>query len=87
VETYVEPKIRTIRLRAALAVGAAAVAGALGVGYGLAQALDQANPTTVAQPAAAAQHALSDATAESLVLKQRSPVGGKAVDIRYGRVE
>lgn len=87
VETYAEHKVRTVKLRAAFAVGAAAVAGAFGVGYVLAEALDQANPTAVAQPVAAAEHALSDAAAESLVLKQRMPVRGKAADIRYRRVE
>ena len=78
-------KIRTIKLRIALAVGAAAVAGALGVGYVLAQVLDAPTQVTVAVPAAAA-HTLSNATAESLVLKQRSPVRGKAADVRYRRV-
>ena len=83
--TYVEPKIRTIKLRIALTVGAAAVAGALGVGYVLAQVLDAPAQVTVAVPAAAG-HTLSNATAESLVLKQRSPVRGKAADVRYRRV-
>ena len=88
VETYAEPGIRTVKLRAALAVGATAAAGAFGMGYVLAQAIDESSPTTVAQPAAgAAGHALSDAAAESLVLKQRLPARGKAADIRFKRVE
>jgi len=88
VETYAEPRIRTVRLRAALAVGATAVAGAFGVGYVLAQAIDEASPTRAAQPVAvAAHHALSDAAAESLVLKQRLPDRGKAADIRLRRVK
>jgi hypothetical protein len=85
VDTYAEPKIRTIKLRVALAVGAAAVAGALGVGYVLAQVLDEPTQVTVAVPAAAV-HTLSNATAESLALKQRSPFRGKEVDVRYRRV-
>ena len=85
-ETYVERKIRTVQLRTALAVGAAAVAGAFGVGYAVAPALDQSSPT-VAEPAARADHALTDAVAESLALKQRLPLRGKAADIRYRRVE
>jgi hypothetical protein len=85
VDTYVEPKLRTVKLRVALAVGAAAVAGALGVGYVLAQVLDAPTQAAVAVPAAAV-HTLSNATAESLALKQRSPFRGKAVDVRYRRV-
>ena len=87
-ETYAEPRIRTVKLRAALAVGATAAAGAFGVGYVLAQAIDESQAATVAEPAAAAAgHTSSDAAAESLVLKQRRPGRGKAADIRFRRVE
>ena len=84
-DTYVEPKVRTIKLRVALTLGTAAVAGVLGVGYVLAQVLDAPTHATVAARPAAV-HTLSSATAESLVLKQRSPVRGKAADVRYRRV-
>ena len=33
ISTHAEPKVRTIKLRAALAVGAAVVVGAFGAGY------------------------------------------------------
>ena len=85
-DAYAEPKIRTVKLRAALAVGAAAVTGAFGVGYVLAQALDQSVQATVAEPAVAV-HTSSDGVAESLLLKQRSPLRGKSMDIRQRRVE
>ena len=49
-DAYVDSKIRTVKLRAALAVGAAAVTGAFGVGYVLAQAVDQSVQVTVAEP-------------------------------------
>ena len=84
-DAYVEPKLRTVKLRAALAVGAAAVTAAFGVGYVLAEALDRTDQATAAAPAAAV-HTSSDATADSLALKQRSPLRGKAADIRYRRV-
>ena len=83
--TYVGPKIRAIKLRFAITVGVAAVAGALGVGYVLAQVFDASTQVAVAVPAAAV-HTSSNATAESLVLKQRSPVGVKAADVRYRRL-
>ena len=86
-DTYVEPKIRTVKLRAALAFGAAAVVGAFGFGYTLADAGDTSARAVTAKPVAAADHAFSDAVAEALVLKHRSPVRGKAADIRYRRVE
>lgn len=75
--------LRTVRLRAAVAVGAVAVAGAFGAGYVVAQTLDE--PTRAA--AFAEGHTFENARAESILLKQRGPVGGKADDIRYRRVE
>ena len=84
-DTYVEPKFRTVKLRGALAVGAAAVSAAFGVGYTLAQVTDTTDEATAAAPAPAV-HTSNDAAVESLALKQRSPVGGKAADIRYTRV-
>ena len=86
-DTYAEPKVRTVRLRAAIAFGAAAVAGAFGLGYTIADAGDTSAGAVTAKPVAAAGDAFSDAVAESLVLKNRSPVRGKAADIRYRRVE
>lgn len=86
-DTYIEPKIRTVKLRAALAVGAAAVAGAFGVGYSLAQVLDQPTRATVAEPRAGAVHTFNDARVQTLLLKKYSPVRGKAADIRFKRVE
>jgi hypothetical protein len=86
VDTYVEPKFRTVKLRAALAVGTAAVAGAFGMGYVFAQTLDGSTRATLSARGAAADHAFSHALAESLVLKNRSAVEGKAADIRYRRV-
>lgn len=85
-DAYVEPRIRTIKLRAALAIGAAAVIGAFGVGYMVAQALDRPGQAAVAEPATAV-HTSSDAVAESLLLKQRSPLRGTPLDIRHRRVE
>jgi hypothetical protein len=85
VDTYVEPKVGTVKLRGALAVGAAAVSTAFGVGYTLAQVTDANDQATAAAPAAAV-HTSNDATAESLALKQPSPLRGKAADIRYRRV-
>lgn len=78
-----EPQLRTVRLRAAVAVGAAAVAGAFGAGFVLAQTLDEPTRAT----ASAEGHTFGNALAEKLVLEQRVPVGGKADDIRYKRVE
>jgi hypothetical protein len=86
VDTYLAPKIRTVKLRAAVAVGAASVAGAFGMGYVFAQTLDGPTRATLSRPGAAADHAFSHALAESLVLKNRSAVEGKAADIRYRRV-
>jgi hypothetical protein len=85
-DTYVEPKFRTVKLRGALAVGAAAVSAAFGVGYALAQVTDTTDQATAVAPAAAV-HTSNDAAADSLVLKQRSPLRGKAADIRYRRVQ
>jgi hypothetical protein len=84
-DTYLAPKIRTVKLRAAVAVGAASVAGAFGMGYVFAQTLDGPTRATLSRPGAA-DHAFSHALAESLVLKNRSAVDGKAADIRYRRV-
>jgi hypothetical protein len=78
-----EPQLRTVRLRAAVAVGAAAVAGAFGAGFVLAQTLDEPTLAT----ASAEGHTFGSALAESTLLKQRVPVGGKADDIRFKRVE
>ena len=56
------------------------------MGYVLAQAVDQSVQVTVAgEPAAV--HTWNDAAAESLLLKQRSPLRGKPMDIRQRRVE
>jgi hypothetical protein len=78
-----EPQLRTVRLRAAVAVGAAAVAGAFGAGFVLAQTLDEPARAT----ASAEGQTFDSALAESILLKQRVPVGGKADDIRFKRVE
>ena len=86
-DTYVEPKLRTVKLRAALAVGAAAVFGAFGVGYALGETLDQTARATGAEPGIVAVHTSSDARADSLALKHRSPLRGKAADIRYKRIQ
>jgi hypothetical protein len=67
VDTYVEPKIRSVSLRAALAFGAAAVAGAFGVGYSVAQSPGQTVRATAIAPAG---DTFSGAAAESLVLKR-----------------
>jgi hypothetical protein len=77
------PTRRTVRLRAALAIGVIAVAGAFGAGYVLARQLDEPVAATVA--AGPAAHAFGDALAESLALKQ-APVGAKAADIRMRRI-
>ena len=78
-----EPQLRTVKLRAAVAVGAAAVAGAFGAGFVLAQTLDEPTRAT----ASAEGQTFGSALAESILLKQRVPVAGKADDIRYKRVE
>ena len=77
------PTLRTVRLRAALAIGAVAVAGAFGAGYVLAQQLDE--PARVAVAASPAAHTFGDAVTESLALKQAS-VRGRAADIRIRRI-
>ena len=84
-DTYLAPTPRTVKLRAAVAVGAASVAGAFGMGYVLSEALDAPTPTTIAA-GPVSHHALSHALGESLVLKNRTAVVGKAADIRYRRV-
>ena len=85
-DTYLAPTPRTVKLRAALAVGAASVAGAFGMGYVLSEALDTPAPATISASGAVSHHALSQALGESLVLKNRIAVEGKAADIRYTRV-
>ena len=69
-DTYVEPRLRTVRLRAAVAVGVAAVVGAFGVGYAVAQSFDRPVRATAVEPSFAAGDAFSDAVAESLALKR-----------------
>ena len=78
------PTLRTVRLRAALAIGAVAVAGAFGAGYVLAQQLDE--PVRGAVAASPAGHTFDDALAESLVLKHAPVVRSKAADIRMRRI-
>ena len=78
------PTLRTVRLRAALAIGAVAVAGAFGAGYVLAQQLDEPVPTAVA--ASPAGHTFGDAVTESLVLRHAPVALGKAADIRTRRI-
>ena len=78
------PTLRTVNLRAALAIGAVAVAAAFGTGFVLAQQLDE--PAGVAIAASPAAHAYGDAVAESLALKQAPVVQGKAADIRMRRI-
>jgi F0F1-type ATP synthase membrane subunit c/vacuolar-type H+-ATPase subunit K len=85
-DTYVAPTPRTVKLRAAVAVGAALVAGSFGMGYVFSEALDGPTPATNSASRAISNHALSHALAESLVLKNRTAVEGKAADIRYRRV-
>jgi hypothetical protein len=85
-DTYLAPTPRTVKLRAAVAVGAASVAAAFGVGYATSAALDGPTPATIAVSGAVSHHALGSALAESLVLKNRTAVEGKAADIRYRRV-
>jgi hypothetical protein len=83
-----EPRSRTVGLVAALAVGSAAVAGAFGAGYVVARAGEE--PTSAAVPliaAGAATHTWGEALTESLVLKQRTGLGGKVTDIRKRRIE
>lgn len=80
------PTLRTVRLRAALAIGAVAVAGAFGMGYVLAQQLDEPARATVAASPAVAAHTFGIALSESLALKQAPVVRGKAADIRMRRI-
>ena len=80
------PTLRTVDLRAALAVGAVAVAGAFGAGYVLAQQLDDPVRATLAASPAVAAHSFGDAVAESLAVKQAPVVQGKAADIRMRRI-
>ena len=88
--TYVVPKARTIRLPAALAVGATAVVLAFGAGYTAAEQLEEPAVSTTAA-SARESHVSRAALTESLVLKQRhaarsSVAAEKARDIRYSRV-
>ena len=76
IETHAEPRIRTIKLRSALAVGAAVVVGAFGAGYAVAEALGEPVGAAAAPPSVAVGHAFSAGLAESLVLKHRSTEGG-----------
>jgi len=81
ISTQVEPKVRTIKLPAALAVGAAVVVGAFGAGHAGAPVA-----ATAASPGAAIGHTFSAALTESLVLKQHQR--SLAVpDIRKRRIE
>lgn len=81
ISTHAEPKVSTIKLRVALAVGAAVVVGAFGAGYAGA-------PVAAAAPgpSAAVGHRFSAALTESLALKkhQRSQA---VTDIRKRRIE
>jgi hypothetical protein len=80
ISTHVEPKVRTITLRAALAVGAAVVAAA-GAGHTGAPVAAAA-----ASPSPAVGHTFGAALAESLALKQHQR--SRAVtDIRKRRIE
>lgn len=83
---YAEPEVRTVRLHAALAVGAAVVAGAFGAGYVLAQALDEPVAATAAVQRAAVGHTFGSALTESLALKQRPLARDKSSDVRYRRI-
>ena len=85
-DTYLAPKIRTVKLRAALAVGAALSPERSEWGTSLPRRSTLPTRATLSAPGAAPDHALSHALAESLVLKNRSAVEGKAADIRYRRV-
>ena len=78
------PTLRTVNLRAALAVGTVAVACAFGTGYVLAQQLDE--PARVAVPASPAAHTFDDAVTDSLALRQAPMARGKAEDIRMRRI-
>ena len=84
-----EPKVRTLRLRVALAVGGAVIAGALGAGYILSAAPDGSVGATATEPGlrAAAGHTFGAALTDSLALKQRSTARHRASDIRFRRIE
>jgi hypothetical protein len=84
--TYEVPKTRTVRLRAAVAVGVAAVAAAFGVGWILADATVAPVAATASEPRAAAIHTADLALTESLALKGRAAESGIS-DIRKRRVE
>jgi hypothetical protein len=86
IDAYAEPQPRTVRLPAALAVGAVLGTGAFGGGYVLAQSTDDPVVASVAAPRAAAHHTFGDALTESFAVKHRSAVGGKAADIRQRRI-
>ena len=81
ISTHAEPKVRTIKLRAALAVGAAVVVGAFGAGYAGAPVAAAA-----AGPSAAVGHTFSAALTESLALKRHSQ-SRTVTDIRLSRIE
>jgi F0F1-type ATP synthase membrane subunit c/vacuolar-type H+-ATPase subunit K len=85
-DTYVVPAPRTVTLRVALTVGAAALAGAFGSGYFVSEAFEGSAQQAGSASGAASYHAVSHALRESLVLKNRAAVGGKAADVRYRRV-
>ena len=78
------PTLRTVRLRAALAMGAVAVAGAFGTGYFLAQQLD--DPARMAVAASPGAHSFGDAVVESLAVKRAPVAQARAADIRMRRI-
>jgi hypothetical protein len=81
IRTHAEPKVRSIKLRLALAAGAAVVVGAFG-------AVNAGAPVAVAAPGpgAAVGHTFSAALIESLALKQHSR-SHRVTDIRKRRIE
>lgn len=83
ISTQHAPPLRTVRLRAVLALGAVAVAGAFGAGYILAQQLDE--PARMAVTANSGAHTFGDAVVESLAVKQ-APVAPARADIRMSRI-
>ena len=78
------PTLRTVRLRAALAIGAVAVAGASGLGTF--SHSSWTNPFAAAVAASPAGHTFGDAVTESLVLRHAPVALGKAADIRMRRI-
>ena len=84
---YEGQRLRTVRLRAAVALGAAAAVAAFGAGYVLAEALDDTVPATVPEARASVGHSFGSALTESLALKQRLAVKATPMDIRDKRVE